>query len=82
MEDGQDVSYAFEEGEYRITVKTPDMTWFSLFRLGIVIEPIQVEADARLGSPISDESAVGLGCFVSDLYGYLATISPDGYYAI
>jgi hypothetical protein len=82
VEDGQDASYAFEEGEYRITVKSPDITWFSLLSLGFVIEPIQVEADARLGSPISDESAVGLGCFVSDLYGYLATISPDGYYAI
>jgi Domain of unknown function (DUF4328) len=82
VQENEDVSYAYENGEYRIAVTSPQMNWFSLLRLPTALDSMELEADVRLARPAQDEAAVGLGCFVTDLYGYFATISPDGYWLL
>jgi hypothetical protein len=77
-----EVSYAYENGEYRISSRTSDLTWFSLLGLEVALDRIQVEVDARLTTPVSDDSGIGLACLVTDMTGYVANIWPDGYYAI
>ena len=77
-----EVSYAYENGEYRISSRSADLTWFSLLGLEFALDRIQVEVDARLGTPVSDDSGIGVACLVTELTGYVASIWPDGYYAI
>jgi hypothetical protein len=75
-------SFAYSEDEWVMTVNRPQESWFSFLDLGVSVAHVAVEADARLRAPATDDDAVGIGCFASDLAGYLVSIWPDGYYAI
>ena len=82
VDEDEQASYAYEDGEYRMIVSSPEMTWFSLVGLGTVVDPIRVEADARLPHPAAAEAAAGLGCFSSEITGYVGEVWSDGYYTI
>ncbi|MGH3062278.1 MAG: hypothetical protein ACRDNA_12805, partial [Gaiellaceae bacterium] len=75
-------SFSYGAGEWVMTVKRPQESWFSFLDLGVSVAHVAVEADARLRAPASDDDAVGIGCFASELAGYLINVWPDGYYAI
>jgi hypothetical protein len=65
-----------------MTVKRPEETWFSFIDLGVRVDHIMLEVDAILRGPASDEHALGIGCFASDVAGYLVNLWPDGYHVI
>ena len=81
VDSDEEASYVYEDGEYRMTVTSPEMTWFSLYGMGVGLDPIRVMADAKLASPATDAGA-GLGCFATEDAGYFAEVWGDGYFAI
>lgn len=75
-------SFSYSAGEWVMTVKRPQESWFSFLHLGVSVSHVAVEADARLRTPASDDDGLGIGCFASERAGYLVSVWPDGYYAI
>ena len=65
-----------------MTVREPQYSWFSFLSSGVVVDRMRVEAVATLESSASDDGAIGVGCFATELTGYLASVWPDGYFAI
>jgi Domain of unknown function (DUF4328) len=81
-EENAEVSYSYEDGEYRISAISPEFWRLALFDFGATVARVSVAADATLRSPPADDDAVGIGCFVGKPSGYLGLVWPDGYYAI
>jgi len=81
-QDDEEVLYGYEDGEYRMTARNTEATWFSFLGIEGFVNPLRIEADARLASPASADAAAGIGCFVSERAGYVATVWLDGSWAI
>jgi hypothetical protein len=81
-EDTADVEHAYEDGEYRISAISPELSRFSLLDFAVPVDHVLLEVDATLRSPASDEDGVGIGCYMSEAAGYVVSIWPDGFYEI
>jgi hypothetical protein len=81
--EGEDeaADFAYESGQYRMTVKRPEETWFSFLDFRATMPDMALEAEAVLQGGRVNDDAVGIGCFSSMEKGYVATFWPDGYYA-
>jgi hypothetical protein len=81
--EGEDAAtdFAYESEQYRMTVKRPEETWFSLLDFRAKMADIAVEAKAVLQGGRTNDDAIGVGCFFSTEKGYMVALWPDGYYA-
>jgi hypothetical protein len=81
-QDDARASFAYSDGKWAMTVKRPNETWFSFLDFGVRVDHVALEADAILRGRVSNDHALGIGCFASDRAGYLVNVWRDGYYMI